>query len=97
MIGIWNLLSKKLCLLICLSCWVGSWTPSSAVATETTVFESVDQALAYSPQLQALIHNYRAVEHDLSQYRGRYLPSVDLMLGSGVEKHSDSGTRQPGN
>ncbi len=75
--------------------WVIS-IPLFADAQETTLYQSVEQALNYSPQLQALIHNQEAVAYDLKQTRGRYLPSVDLLLGYGAEQHSDSVTRFPG-
>ncbi len=90
-----TILNKKICFFICLFCWMAS-IPSSAVAEKTTLFQSVEQALTYSPQLKALNHDYKAVEHDLNQSYRRYFPSVDLMLGSGMEQHSDSTTRQPG-
>lgn len=65
-------------------------------AQATTLYESVEQSLRYSPQLQALTHNHEAIEYDLRKSRARYRPSVDLMLGYGLDQHSDSVTRQPG-
>jgi adhesin transport system outer membrane protein len=64
-------------------------------AQATSLYQSVEQAIAYSPQLRALAHGNQAIEHDLKQARGRYRPSIDLLLGYGADQHSDSTTRQP--
>ena len=86
---------KIVYLLIFFICWVTS-VPPSAGAEVTTLYQSVEQALNYSPQLQALTHNYEAIKYDLKQARARYRPSVDLQLGNGLEQHSDEVTRQTG-
>ncbi len=86
---------KMVYFLIFFSFWLASVSPS-AVAGVTTLEQSVEKALDYSPNLQALRHNHGAIEYDLKQSRGRYLPSVDLRLGYGLEQHSDDVTRQPG-
>ena len=70
--------------------------PLSVNAQHTTLHQSVEQALRYSPQLQALVHNKEAITYDLRQTRGRYRPSIDLLLGYGAGQHSDSVTRLPG-
>jgi adhesin transport system outer membrane protein len=70
--------------------------PTMAVAGATTLYQSVEQALSTNPQLQTLAHNSQALQHDLEQSRGGYLPSVDLSLGYGLEQHSDSSTRNSG-
>ena len=70
--------------------------PTPSEAAMITPYQSVDQALKYSPRLQALTHSHQAAQFDLKQSRGRYLPSVDLLLGYGLEQHSDSTTRRPG-
>lgn len=76
-------------------CWAAS-VPLFAYAQATTLYQSVEQALNYSPQLQSLNYNHEAVAYDLKQSQGRYRPSIDLMLGYGMGQHSDSVTRQPG-
>lgn len=68
--------------------------PLSANAELTTLYQTVEQALNYSPRLQAQTYNADAFKYKLRQSRGRYLPSVDLLLGYGLEQHSDSTTRQ---
>ena len=70
--------------------------PTLVVAGATTLYQSVEQALSTNPQLQTLAHNSQALQHDLEQSRGGYLPSVDLSLGYGLEQHSDSTTRNSG-
>ncbi len=81
-------------LLVVFCCWL-VLAPLSALAQETTLYQSVEQALAFSPQLQALAHNNAAIEHDLRQARARYRPSVDMLLGYGAGQYSDSVTRLP--
>lgn len=70
--------------------------PTTVVAGATTLYQSVEQALNTNPQLQALAHNSQALQYDLKQSRGGYLPTVDLSLGYGLEQHSDDVTRQAG-
>lgn len=76
-------------------CWMGSVQLSPAAGV-TTLEQSIGKALDHSPRLQALRHNHGAIEFDLTQSRARYLPSVDLQLGYGIEQHSDEVTRQTG-
>ena len=70
--------------------------PTIVVAEATTLYQSVEQALSTNPQLQTLAHNSQALQHDLEQSRGGYLPSVDMSFGYGLEQHSDSITRNSG-
>ena len=71
-------------------------TPTISKAETISLHQSVDEALKFSPQLQALTHEHQAAEFDLKQSRGRYLPSVDLLLGYGLEQYSDRVTRRAG-
>lgn len=86
---------KNVCLLIALICWVAP-VPLSAFAQVTTLYQSVAKAIDYSPQLRALGHNRQAIEFDLTQARARYRPSIDLLMGYGLEQHSDGATRRIG-
>lgn len=86
--------AKLIFFLTFFSCWIAP-VPSIASARVTTLFQSVEQALKFSPQLQAVAHYHDAAEYDLKKARARYRPSVDLMLGYGLEQHSDSVTRLP--
>lgn len=65
----------------------------SSQAAMTSLFQTVEQALNYSPRLQVLEFNRDAVKHELQQSRGEYLPSVDMILGYGTDQHSDRTTR----
>ena len=87
--------NKVIYLFIFFLCWVFS-AISFANEQVITLYESVDQALNYSPQLKALTHSHEAIEYDLKQSHARYLPSIDLLLGQGVAQHSDDVTRQAG-
>ena len=68
--------------------------PTIAVAGATTLYQSVEQALSTNPELQTLAHNSQALQHDLEQSRGAYLPTVDMSFGYGLEQHSDGATRK---
>ncbi|WP_157237971.1 TolC family protein [Desulfobacter curvatus] len=65
-------------------------------AEEIKVDQSIQEAINYSPYLKALSHNRQASESDLKQSFNRYYPSVDLMVGYGLEQHSDVSTRRAG-
>jgi adhesin transport system outer membrane protein len=69
-------------------------SPSSVEAE--SLYESVESALKTNPQLQVLVENVQALQYDYKQARGGYLPSVDLLLGYGVEQFSDKVTRSAG-
>ena len=62
--------------------------PTIVVAGATTLYQSVEQALSTNPQLQTLAHNSQALQHDLDQSRGAYLPTVDLSLGGCKAVHN---------
>jgi len=81
-------------LLLIVLCWVGSLSVS-AKEMSITIYETVEQALDYNPEIKALHHNYKAAEYDLKQSRGAYLPSIDIMLQYGLEEHNDYITREP--
>ena len=66
---------------------------STSHAALTSLHQTVAQALNYSPRLQVLKYNRDAVQHELQQSRGEYLPSVNLILGYGTDQHSDRATR----
>ncbi len=67
--------------------------PAAAVGA-TTLYQSVELALITNPQLKALAYNSQAAQYDLRRARGGYLPTIDLLLGYGLEQHSDEVTRQ---
>ena len=65
-----------------------------SAAGAMTLHQSVAQALISNPQLQSLNFNSEALEHDLKQAWGGYLPTVDMSLGYGLEQHSDVFSRR---
>ncbi len=79
-----------------LSAAIVALVSASAWANKVSLYETVEKALQYSPRLKELQFNRDAVQHDLDQSRGAYLPSVDLILGYGLDQHSDSTTRLDG-
>lgn len=69
--------------------------PFRSLAADTrTLYQSVERALNDNPQMQVLSHNLQAVQYDLRQKRGGYLPTVDLLLGYGMDQYSDQITRR---
>ena len=66
------------------------------IAGARSLYQSVEQALNSNPQLQAFAHNSKALQYDLEQSRSAYLPTVDLLLGYGLEQYSDDVTRRAG-
>lgn len=68
--------------------------PVLAQAAETSLFQSVEQALRSHPQLQALAHHNQALQWDLEQAKGGYRPSADVVFGYGLEQFSDESTRE---
>lgn len=76
--------------------WFCLFLGGTAWAEETSLYSTVDQALHYSPRLKLLKHNRDAVQYDYEQSRGEYLPSIDLILGYGVDQYSDQSTRSTG-
>ncbi|MDL1983523.1 MAG: TolC family outer membrane protein [Deltaproteobacteria bacterium] len=89
------LLNKPIFFVAALLC-ITILAPTTSESGTITLYQSVEQALKYSPQLHALTHSHQAAQFDLKQSRARYLPSVDLLLGYGLEQHSDHVTRQAG-
>lgn len=82
-------------LLPVLFCCFAAFCSSAHADNSTTLYQSVQKALGYSPQLQALSYNHAAAESDLHQSRSRYYPSVDLLLGYGPSQYNDRTTRLP--
>ena len=86
---------KTICLILLLI-FIALSAPTAVVAGATTLYQSVEQALNTNPQLKALADNRQALQYDLEQSRGGYLPNVDLSLGYGSEQYSDDVTRRAG-
>lgn len=66
---------------------------SFAVAGATSMEDAVRLSLATNPDIGVVAQNREAVDQELRQARGLYLPQVDLAAGIGPERHDDRGTR----
>ncbi len=69
---------------------VVSWTPASAMSLQ----EAIQKALTTNPQISQAVKNREAVEFELRQARGLYLPSIDLEAGVGKRRLSNEGTER---
>ena len=69
---------------------VASWAGAQATSLE----EAVRLSLATNPDIGIVAHNREAVDAELRQARGLYLPQIDLATGIGEEWTNDRNTRQ---
>ncbi|WP_343560047.1 TolC family outer membrane protein [Kiloniella sp. b19] len=67
--------------------------PLSLQAHAETLQEAVQQALATNPDIGAIANNREAIDQELRQARGLYLPQIDINAGIGLERTDDSTTR----
>ena len=68
---------------------VASWAGAQATSLE----EAVRLSLATNPDIGVVAHNREAVDAELRQARGLYLPQIDLATGIGREWTNDRNTR----
>ena len=68
---------------------VASWGGAQATSLE----EAVRLSLATNPDIGIVAHNREAVDAELRQARGLYLPQIDLATGIGREWTNDQNTR----
>ena len=61
-----------------------------------TLQEAVQQAIATNPDIGIVASNREAVDQELRQARGLYLPQIDVAAGVGVEAFNDSTSRASG-
>ena len=66
---------------------------SSGSGRATSMEEAVRLSIATNPRVAVFIHNKEAVDEELRQARGLYLPQVDLSNGFGHELTNDFQTR----
>lgn len=67
-----------------------------AAAQATTLEEAIRFTLATNPDIGIVAHNREAVDEELRQARGLYLPQIDLAAGIGRESTNDRSTRAAG-
>lgn len=70
---------------------------SFAGAQATSLEEAVKISLATNPDIGIVASNREAVDEELRQARGLYLPQIDLRGGIGTEQRSDRVTRAADN
>ncbi|MEQ9021918.1 MAG: TolC family protein, partial [Pseudomonadales bacterium] len=63
-------------------------------ANALTLKEAVDEALKSNPEILSSIQNREAVEFELRQARGLYLPTLDLEASAGGRKLDSPGRRR---
>ena len=65
----------------------------SPCAQADSLDDVVKRALSTSPRIAALIKSREAIERELRQARGSYLPQVDVQFGVGEQRSDNSSTR----
>jgi outer membrane protein, adhesin transport system len=66
-------------------------------AHATSLEDAVRISIATNPDIGIVAHNREAVDQELRQARGLYLPQIDGATGIGREMHDDITTRRAGN
>ena len=85
---------KKLLYSCCFS--IGFSALVAAPASALTLKEAVDEALRSNPEILKSAENREAVEFELRQARGLYLPTLDLEASAGVRRLDSPGRRRLG-
>ena len=63
---------------------------SGATASQAiTLIEAIEMAISTNPDIGIVASNREAVDEELKQARGLYLPQVDITLGYGLERTND--------
>jgi len=62
-------------------------------AAATSMEDAIRFAISHSPDIGNVAHNREAIEHELRQARGLYLPQIDIAAGIGKERTNDRNTR----
>ncbi len=76
---------------------VGLMSMSMMPASALTLKEAVDEALKSNPEILQSVQNREAVEFELRQARGLYLPTLDLVASAGSRRLDSPGRRRLGN
>lgn len=71
--------------------------PLALSANAMTLQEAVQQAIATNPDIGIVASNREAVDQELRQARGLYLPQIDVAAGVGIENFDDSTARANNN
>lgn len=62
-------------------------------AAATSMEDAIRLALQHSPDIGNVAHNREAIQQELRQARGLYLPQLDIAAGIGKERTNDRNTR----
>jgi adhesin transport system outer membrane protein len=82
---------------VCLALPLLALTCAGAAAADgTTLKETVEEAIAYNPNVKVFQENRQAAAHDLSRARSGWFPRMDVRAGFGFDQVSDTITRAPG-
>ena len=71
--------------------------PLAISANAMSLQEAVEQAIATNPDIGVVASNREAVDQELRQARGLYLPQIDFAAGIGIENFNDSTSRANNN
>lgn len=71
--------------------------PGSLTAHAVSINEAIELALSTNPNIGIVASNREAVDEELRQARGLWLPQIDLALGIGRERTNDRTTRANSN
>ncbi len=67
--------------------------PGSMVAQAVSLTESIELAISTNPDIGIVASNREAVDEELKQARGLWLPQIDVAAGIGKERTFDNTTR----
>ncbi|MEE8506358.1 MAG: TolC family protein, partial [Kiloniellales bacterium] len=70
--------------------------PGGSAAQAISLNESIEMALSTNPDIGIVASNREAVDEELRQARGLYLPQIDVSAGIGRERTNDRATRANG-
>jgi len=70
--------------------------PMAASANAMSLQEAVQQSIATNPDIGIVASNREAVDQELRQARGLYLPQIDVAAGVGVAAYNDFTSRASG-
>ena len=70
--------------------------PGTMAAQAVSLNEAIELAISTNPDIGIVASNREAVDEELRQARGLYLPQIDLALGIGKESTNDRTTRSRG-
>jgi len=70
--------------------------PGGLTAQAASVTEAIELALSTNPNIGIVASNREAVDKELTQARGLWLPQIDAALGIGRERTNDRATRAAG-